>query len=181
MTRRLVNVLTTLSLLLFVAVAALWVRSYSSRDNLAWTNDQGDGHFLSSPGGGSGLEWSRRRVGPLVESGHRLDWRAEAIDPRLIYVSIRPSRLGFGTETFSIIINTTRGAERVEWSGVVVPFWALLVVLGALPAARWGAAAIRRRKRARAAAGLCLNCGYDLRATPGRCPECGSAAEGKAA
>ena len=42
---------------------------------------------------------------------------------------------------------------------------AVVALLGALGATR------RYRKRRRT--GLCINCGYDLRASVGRCPECG--------
>jgi hypothetical protein len=51
-----------------------------------------------------------------------------------------------------------------------VPHWCLAIVTGILPAV-WAAMAFRRRRVA--AAGLCPTCGYDLRASPDRCPECG--------
>ena len=58
-----------------------------------------------------------------------------------------------------------------EFTFVEVPFWALLMTLAAVPAT-W----IRtyRNRRHRRAAGHCPSCGYDLRATPERCPECGT-------
>jgi hypothetical protein len=51
----------------------------------------------------------------------------------------------------------------------------------ALPPVLWMAVAVRARRlrRAHAKQGLCPSCGYDLRATPERCPECGSAAPAK--
>jgi hypothetical protein len=55
--------------------------------------------------------------------------------------------------------------------GFSLPYWMIAVILGATPASwLWGFRRVRRRIRA----GLCPTCGYDLRATPERCPECGA-------
>jgi hypothetical protein len=58
--------------------------------------------------------------------------------------------------------------------------WLLMLVFGTLPAAALFRALRRRARRRRVAAGLCGRCGYDLRASRGRCPECGTAASAEA-
>ena len=64
--------------------------------------------------------------------------------------------------------------SKPGWGGgVVVPLWFPLAVFAAGPLWRW-----RRRRRLdrRRLLRLCPACGYDLRASPERCPECGTAA-----
>ena len=55
---------------------------------------------------------------------------------------------------------------------VAVPYWLIVPVTAILPVRWW---LIRRRQRARGVTGRCLGCGYDLRGSPERCPECGAA------
>ena len=52
-----------------------------------------------------------------------------------------------------------------------IPLWFVGVAFGSPLMLLW---LLRRRAKRRPGTNLCENCGYDLRATPERCPECGT-------
>jgi hypothetical protein len=57
------------------------------------------------------------------------------------------------------------------WWTIRLPLWMLLGI--ALTPSVIHVYRVRRRKKQQLA-GICMHCGYDLRASPTRCPECGS-------
>ncbi len=93
-------------------------------------------------------------------------------------VHIRDLRLVEFTEPPFEPSNVERRRWQFLWVGqlgsgkVCVPAWLIVVPLFALAVAPSVSSFVRRRVRSRA--GLCPKCGYDLRASPERCPECGT-------
>lgn len=166
------NLSAAVSAVLFVATVALWVRNQGWFDTIEYNGRAGCylviarplGVYLAAsrqPGHPTGWSWEDRRE---PEGEAHTVFRAE------------PSAAGFLTGSFH-----TRGEMPATIHYLVVPYWFLTLVTGAPPAcwaARWAARRLsRRRRRLR---GLCPACGYDLRATPDRCPECGHVPEAKA-
>jgi hypothetical protein len=171
--RRLFNFLTLLSLLLCLATVALWMRSYSRRQALLL--------FATSPGwierlaieslvGELSLSYDQF-LGGTEDSG----WIYEVSSPysvtthgELLREYPRPRSatfLGFGYDFY--YSRSTDHPARAIW----FPHWFLALILAVLPALRLRNL-LRTRRRNRI--GLCPHCGYDLRASPSRCPECGA-------
>jgi hypothetical protein len=74
----------------------------------------------------------------------------------------------------AVVVVVMRGLDAwILWSGYGVGLPSVLIPPLVVI---WVARRIdARRRRGRIARGLCPACSYDVRATPGRCPECGEA------
>ena len=86
--------------------------------------------------------------------------------PSMHVTEVTPS----GRRQYFLTPQTHFGAGPVQ-----VPYWLGIAATLAFPAGRLGLlVASRRRGRQRQRTGRCATCGYDLRATPEKCPECGA-------
>lgn len=111
------------------------------------------------------------------------DWKR--ISPKPGFVAERGGRWSYGVMH---LVFTYKYGHRLAGAGwawrdineptqvifsvhtIALPYWLLVGILAIAPA-RYGFHTIRQNRRARH--GKCQACGYDLRASNDRCPECG--------
>ena len=160
--RRLFTICAAISLVLCLVAMGLWIRSYWRED--CWL-------LHSWPFGGS-VDSSRGAVS--------VSWWT----PRSTWAATQRAWTfaGFGLYRDTLILTAVsyHGPTRVwtvingsfpEGTTLQVPHWALAVPGMILPLLWWRR---RHRTQRRRALGLCLTCGYDLRASSERCSECGT-------
>jgi hypothetical protein len=169
------NLMAVASFFLCLATAAMWVESEFATDFLyrAETKSQvsitwGAGEVsllfirIPTPEGLRAIEWNFQHTGGPRSFGSQA--LRDVGSPRRIW-----DWFGF---------HFLDQAQGSSWYGkmtlLTLPFWFLLLIAVPLPLAH---EAERFRRRSRRRRGLCVHCGYDLRATPDRCPECGTVAQ----
>jgi hypothetical protein len=190
--RWLFNILSAISLLVAAATAIVWIRSYWIQDSLLWTHGS-DQPYISletreAVCGRGGLQFShdywewRRDFQGFVPTSHHFQHTSSRspIYPYFINLHIqKPPTTDIRFKGFEFAYLNYRDPfmmggypiETVREQSVTFPLAAIFfpaIFLSVL----WKRREIKQRRRL--TKGLCTNCGYDLRATPDRCPECGT-------
>jgi hypothetical protein len=145
--------LLPLSLLICMAAPVLWVRSYWRSDRIEFAV----AHHLMQLEAGTGYAgftfynfWC----------GDRLRW------PEYTSHKIMPD----DDPLYLPVIYFYRQSYGHDFH-VYLPYWLVLMISLAVFTA---CMVLRNKRLALAHRGLCTVCGYDLRASPDRCPECGT-------
>jgi hypothetical protein len=193
MLRRLATILSILSLLATLAACALWLRASRTTDQFSVHSKGGRAADLYC--GSRGITLSTFTPWPrddepftwhsLPSPSLRVHVFSLGFNPgqltqrRVLGVQIHhgPGELLFIDESdpTGLSWKFPPPSKPVQTLLVSVPHWLLLAV-AALPALLILPPRIHRRLRTRRRLrlGLCPTCGYDLRASEGRCPECGA-------
>jgi hypothetical protein len=191
------NVLTILSIVLCVGFAGLWVWSYQGRGRILYfphgppvdvtphlfgTTETWYQQYSLHSGRGR-LQVVRREIGDGVqEPGLREPFGRFEATADLDGFHPRDTLWKFGRFEYlsarrrPVSPDGNPAYQYLWYDGFMifgVPWWSLTCAAAALPATRAVRLARRRSRRRR---GLCAACGYDLRASPDRCPECGAGA-----
>lgn len=179
MRRRLFGFIATFSLLLCAVTVVFWHRSFSVTDGLTVTDPLTEGtwpprrSYLWSDGGRVVFTAHSKAGSPVLPSfrylrhvRHIVYARDEDDEMPVVagaFVFTRPAFFGF---------NWSRGSgPGGTFLSLAVPYWALALMFVVLPLIRVGHRLRHQRCRRQT---LCQKCGYDLRMTPERCPECGT-------
>ena len=161
--RIVLHIVTAVVLLLMMSSVVLWTISEWRLMSVMETSPRGMRVLVINDGG---FGWIALNF--PMNSQRQIEFNADTAIPwdQLLPGSPAKSRKFLGFR--HITMNDTTFMR-------VIPLWftTLGLALSAWPLARLEVKGRRSRRWARA--GLCGGCGYDLRATPDRCPECGRA------
>jgi hypothetical protein len=155
MRRRIMDLLTAASTLMCVAVVALWVRSYVKADFAGYKSGTG----------------ARRLTGIISTNGAIwIAWRHFTEDgtPEFYLRSDSAARWSVTDSPWLPFYFAHNDPRATDARSAVIPHWSGLIL--AIP----GGLFLWRKYPRHSTPGICRACGYDMRATPDRCPECGS-------
>jgi hypothetical protein len=176
--RRLFTVASALSLLLFIATIAIWIRGYSYWDefDLGIARDHPVSYVVQSVDRQFHFTRICNDRGVWVVRHWR--WQSEKYptwwQSRTRAKTLKPdwggSRFGFTIGYRTWKGGSAPGAFNGSTFSIGMPLWIVWALFLVAPGL-W----LARRSWRRNPRGLCRQCGYDLRASKGCCPECGMA------
>jgi hypothetical protein len=181
------------SLILFLAVGVLWTRSYFRWDAIDWQRGK---YVLQIRSAGGDLAIQRREMGneepfwelshysilkpmpPKVQNGipdeigivsdeaefwDRIWWHPNEIFRFAGFAYIQSEPIKYLNVIAVLAVKGCWAMETPYW------FWCGITAFLPIIAGTQWFKQLRRSKH-----GMCRHCGYDLRATPDKCPECGT-------